>query len=245
MRAVALAFAALSITAGPAAAAAFDTTSSAALLAAPFSAPGESQSLVAYRPGDGLVRWEVGTRRGFVGGADLRLSTASVDANPVAGLLRPQQPLPVRESVELTFIRDWPAVISVQRRKLSLDITPHAGLGLSSSGGRLTEVGAMMRLGSRVMDAVGADDALQGSRLFLFAGFNRRATGLGLLPAPSVGRKDDSSVVRQAETGVSFRRGAMLAAFGYTNERTTLKGWGARAYTSDRVGLTVSIRPSR
>lgn len=241
MRTAALAFTALTLAAGPAAAQSFASP----LVATPLYAPGLAESGLAYRPGSGLVRWEVGAPRGFIAGGDLRLSSASVDASPIAGLLRPEASLAVRDTTELTFIRDWPAAISVQRKKLSLDITPHAGLGLSSSGDRLTEIGAMMRLGSRMMDAVGAEDALQGSRLYLFAGFNRRATGIGLLPTPTVGRKDDSSVVRQAETGVSFRRGAMLAAFGYTSERTTLKGWGARAYTTDRVGLTVSIRPSR
>lgn len=241
MRAAALAFAALILAAGPAHGAALQTSAPVGLIDAYAGAAGGDAGL-SYRPGKGLVRWDLGAP----GANGVRLTTADLEANPLSTLLRPLPPEGgSREAVAVTFVRNWPGAISVQHKRLSLDITPHAGLGFTSAGGRLTEVGAMLRLGSRVMDVVGAADALDGSRLFLFAGVNRRATAESLLHYKPVGRRDEAAVLRQAEAGLGFRRGDLSASLGYTRERTSLKSWGANTYGVDRVGLTISLRPGR
>jgi hypothetical protein len=206
---------------------------------------------LSYQPGQGLVRWRrgdiapLGAERGY----GLRLSTAALDANPGASLMRPDAEAAVagRQAFELTVVRDWPAALAYQSGRVSLDITPHAGFGLSSAGTQLAEVGALLRL-NRMMSAVGARDVLDGSRLFLFAGAQGRATGLNLLSSQALRDRPDpygDGFVREAQAGLGFSRGALQASLGYTHERIRYKAMGEAVRRDDRVGLTLAFRPRR
>jgi hypothetical protein len=206
---------------------------------------------LSYQPGQGLVRWRRGEATAFGPDQDysLRLSTATLDANPAAGLMRPgaEGRADGRQAFELTFIRNWTGAVAVQSGRLSLDITPHAGFGLSSAGAQLAEVGALLRV-NRALSAVGASDILDGSRLFLFAGANGRATGLNLLSTQALRVRDDpdgDGFVREAQAGFGFSRGALQASLGYTHERMHMKALGEDVRRDDRVGLTLSFRPRR
>jgi hypothetical protein len=248
MRAFSLAFSVLTLAAG-AARAASPEPSSTALFAAAYAGRAAGDAGLSWRPGQGLVRWSLGDNRALAPTGGLRVATASLEANPIAALLRPSPPAGVgADAYELTYVRNWPAAVNVQKGRLNLDITPHAGLGLSSAGAQIAEVGAMLRLGARLMDAIGADDAVRGSRLYLFAGANRRATGLNLLQSQTVRAKLNAGgvgegVVRQAEAGLGFRQGAVSASLGYSYERTRLKALAGDAYGFDRFGINLSIRP--
>lgn len=217
-------------------------------------APGQTVSAdglagLSYQPGEGLVRWRRGEPSAFGPDRDysLRLSTATLDANPALGLMRPGAEAEGRQAFELTFIRNWAGAVSVQSGRLSLDITPHAGLGLSSAGAQLAEVGALLRL-NRVVSAVGAMNAFDGSRVFLFAGAQGRASGMNLFSSQALRLRDDprgDGFVREAQAGLGFSRGALQASLGYTNERIRLKALGEDVRQDNRLGLTLSFRPRR
>ena len=242
------------------AAAAAETQSNLSLMQAAYAGPadlGRSEG-VSYLPGQGLVSWRSGASAGFgpVGGRhvdSLRIATASLDASPGRALTRPDLTgMGDANAFEFTYIRNWPAAFSVQAGRLDLDLTPHAGLGLSSAGSQLAEAGALVRLGARVQDrvlrAMGAEDALDGSRLFLYAGATRRAIGLNLLGKQALsGRanpRGDGSV-REAQAGIGLKKGVVSASLGYTYERTRMRTFGGDAREDNRVGLTVAIRPRR
>ena len=206
---------------------------------------------LSYQPGEGLVRWRLGEPAVFGPERDysLRLSTATLDANPALALLRPgaEGRADGRQAFELTFIRNWAGAVSVQSGRLSLDIPPHAGLGLSSAGTQLAEVGALLRL-NRMISAVGAKGVFDGSRVYLYAGAEGRASGMNLLSSQALRLRDDprgDGFVREAQAGLGFSRGALQASLGYTNERIRLKALGDGVRQDNRLGLTLSFRPRR
>ena len=211
---------------------------------------------LSYLPGQGLVSWRTGLAGSFAPTDGrhvdtLRISTATVEQTPGLALTRPAALSGDEPSAfALTYVRNWPAALSVQAGRLNLDLTPHAGVGLSSTGGQVAEAGALLRLGAllqhRMLGAVGADGALDGSRLFLYAGATKRAIGLNLLGKQALsGRanpRGDGSV-REAQAGVGMKKGMVSASFGYTYERTRMKTFGGETRQDNRVGLTVAIRP--
>jgi hypothetical protein len=118
-------------------------------------------------------------------------------------------------------------------------------VGLNSAGAQLAEVGALLRL-NRVVSAVGARGMLDGSRLYLFAGANGRATGLNLLSNQAMTTRANpygDGFVREAQAGVGFSRGSLQASLGYTHERIRFKALGEDVRRDDRVGLTLAYRP--
>ena len=251
----------IALSASANAAAAPESQSSLSLMQAAYvgsSDLGRSEG-VSYLPGQGLVSWrsDAITAFGSPGGRhvdSLRVATATLDASPGRALTRPDLDggMGDANAFEFTYIRNWPAAFSVQAGRLDLDLTPHAGFGLSSAGSQLAEAGALLRLGARVQDrmlrAMGADGALDGSRLFLYAGATRRAIGLNLLGKQALsGRanpRGDGSV-REAQAGLGLKKGVVSAALGYTYERTRMRTFGGEVRQDNRVGLTVAIRPHR
>jgi hypothetical protein len=236
--------------AGGARAAETDLDLMAVAYASPLSTAADGTAGLSYQPGQGLVRWRYG--EALVGPSEnygLRLSTATLDANPATALMRPGAPAngDGLQAFELTVIRQWVGAVSVKSKRVSLDITPHAGLGLSSAGTQLAEVGALLRV-NRAIDAVGAQGLLDGARLSLFAGLQGRATGANLLSTQALGVRDNSrgnGFVREAQAGVGFNRGVLHASFGYTHERLYMKALGEDVRHDSRVGLTLAFRPHR
>lgn len=248
MRVVALAFMVASVAAGSARAADLQP-SSTILFDAAYAGRARGDAGFTYQPGAGLVRWTLGDTLSPDQTRGLVVSTATLEANPLASLLRPSKATGA-DAFELAYVRNWPAAVNLQAGRLALDITPHASVGLSSAGSQLAEIGAMARVGLRMMEAIGAGEAVHGSKLFLFAGASRRSTGLNLLKSQNLQRKiaangvGDGSV-REAEAGLGFRNGALSASLGYTYEKTRLKALGGDAYGVDRFGLTVTVKPFR
>ena len=216
-----------------------------------------------FAPGQGLVRWTTGetqlsaTPGGPVdslrvsvggvfrapGGAPLNLSRAQYDANAY--------------EVELT--RDWPAALAYDGAKFGVDLTPHAGVGMSSLGGQ-AEAGATLRLMQR--DAVAADrlralGVRDGStfgergRWYLFAAASGRAVGLNMLHGETgwdrAGWTTDatSALVGDTQVGVGWRKGAVQTSFGYIHRE--VKGdnrlWGLDTKSDSMVAFSLSIRP--
>jgi hypothetical protein len=216
-----------------------------------------------FAPGQGLVRWMSGETQlspaapggpvdslrvsvGGVfrapGGAPLNLSRAQYDANAY--------------EVELT--RNWPAALAYDGPTFGVDLTPHAGVGMSSIGGQ-AEAGATLRLMKR--DAIAAerlralgvrDGATFGERgrWYLFAAASGRAVGLNMLHGDAgwdrAGWTTDatSALIGDAQVGVGWRKGAMQTSFGYIHRE--IKGqnrlWGLDTKDDSLVAFSLSIR---
>jgi hypothetical protein len=217
-----------------------------------------------FAPGQGLVRWTSGETQlspaksggpvdslrvsvGGVfrapGGAPLNLSRAQYDANAY--------------EVELT--RDWPAALAYDGPSFGVDLTPHAGVGMSSFGGQ-AEAGATVRLMQR--DAIAADrlralGVSDGStfgergRWYLFAAASGRAVGLNMLHGDNgwdrAGWTTDatSALVGDTQVGIGWRKGAMQTSFGYIHRE--VKGdnrlWGLDTKSDSMVAFSLTIHP--
>lgn len=209
-----------------------------------------------YLPGRGLVQWTRGevasfSRDGAPYVDQVQLSTTALDRLPAVALMRPAEAgyATARQTFDLTYVRNWPSMLSIEAGRLSLDITPHAGLGVSSGGGQSAEAGALVRLGEavqdRVLQAVGLRSAGVHPRWFLFAGASGRAVGLNLLRGKDSARRDDladDGFVRQAQAGLGVSRGPVHALLGYTHEVVTMRALGEQNRNDDRVGLRLAIR---
>lgn len=221
------------------------------LLAAAYAAPtfDSETGPLAYLPGEGLIRRRSSGAQAAGEIHSVRLATAEMSSNAALSLLRPGVDVAGRQAIELTYIRHWPDAVSLQAGRLSLDVTPHAGLGLSSAGRQLAEAGAMLSLSAlqrRVWDAVGVRRALEGSKVFLYAGASGRAVGLNLLSTQAMTAKADpygDGFVREAQAGLGFSRGAVSASFGYTYEQVRYRTLGDDRRANSRVGLTLAVRP--
>ena len=60
---------------------------------------------------------------------------------------------PDRQAYELSLVHDWPAAGSFGTRRIGVDVTPHAGVGMTSYGG-LAEAGATVQVSQRRDDVV-------------------------------------------------------------------------------------------
>ena len=78
----------------------------------------------------------------------------------VGGTLRTPMGLPLNlghgqydaSAYEVALTRDWPAAIAFDGRGFGIDVTPHAGVGMTSFGGS-AEAGATLRLMQRATPA--------------------------------------------------------------------------------------------
>lgn len=211
------------------------------------SAPGPlGLSAARYEPGVGLVRWTTGEVASF-GGPDtawtdsVRVSTAAYDPIPGASLMRPDvaggaaRP----QAYDVTYVRKWPAMVSVSKGRLSLDVTPQMGIGLSSGGGRSAEAGALVRM-AKAMGFAGRS----APRWYLYAGYHKRAMGLNLLRSDDPERrvKMDDGVAREVQAGFGAHRGRFHALIGYTHENLAMRSLGDSNRNDDRFGLSLAFR---
>lgn len=212
------------------------------------AAPGPAAGYASarYLPGQGLLRLS-GAEVAAFGPTNatyvdsVRIATAAYDPRPGAYLLRPNGgDIGSAEDFDVTYERHWPSAFSVSSGQLNFDVTPHAGLGVSSGGGRTAEAGALVRLQNRVMHVIGMTDADQPAHLYLFAGASGRTVG----PDPSLsqgGTAVADGFVSDTQIGVGFERGALAASLGYSQERVSFRTLGDTR-SDNRLGLTISIR---
>ncbi|MDB5498725.1 MAG: hypothetical protein JWP28_2756 [Phenylobacterium sp.] len=220
----------------------------------------------AYQPGAGLVRWTSGA---------VQLSPASghgpVDSLriSVGGALRTPGGLPLdlaraqyeADAYEVAVTRDWPAALAFDTRTFGVDLTPHAGVGVTNLGGS-AEAGATLRLmqrdsaAARRLAAMGVRDGStfgDRGRWYLFAAASGRAVGLNMLHGDGgwdrAGWTTDqtSTLIGDAQLGVGWRKGAMQTSLGYIHRQ--VKGahmlWGVDARDDSMVAFSLSIRPGR
>jgi len=217
----------------------------------------------AYQPGAGPVRWTSGAVQLSPAGA------ATVDSLRVSvgGTLRTPGGLPLNlaraqydtQAYEVALTSDWPAAIAFETKDFGLDVTPHAGVGVSSFGGS-AEAGATLRLSkrdgeaARRLRALGVGDGAEfgdRGRWYLFAAASGRAVGLNMLHNDTgwdrAGWTTDptSTLVGDAQVGVGWRKGAVQGSLGYIHRE--VKGqhmlFGVDPKADSMVAFSLSIRP--
>lgn len=159
------------------------------------------------------------------------------------------------DAYDVSYTRGWPGAMSMRSGRYALDVTPHAGFGMTSLGGS-AEAGATVRFGeddalSRLGVKDGAVFGEQG-RWYLFAAASGRAVGYNFLRGGDGWRRsgvstDDGAFIGDAQAGVAWRKGKLQASFGYVHRE--VKAQGVRAVDTSRdeslVAFTLSIKPTR
>ena len=216
-----------------------------------------------YRPGAAPVRWSTGQAAlSRSGDTALRVS--------VGGALRTPGGLPLNlargqydaDAYEVAVVHDWPAAFGFDTRSFAVDLTPHAGVGVTNLGGT-AEAGATLRLSQRVSDsavrrlkAMGVSDGAafgDRGRWYMFAAASGRAVGLNMLHGETgwdrAGWTTDatSTLIGDAQVGVGWRRGPLQTSLGYIHRE--VKGqhmlWGQDTRQDSMVAFSLSIKPKR
>ncbi|THD58973.1 lipid A-modifier LpxR family protein [Phenylobacterium sp.] len=218
-----------------------------------------------YQPGAGLVRWMTG---------ETQLTSPDAAGGPVdtlrvsiGGALRTPLGLPLNlgraqydpDAYEVAVTRDWPAALAFDGKGFGLDVTPHAGVGMTNFGGS-AEAGATLRLMQtdaslkQRLNAMGVRDGTafgDKGRWYLFAAATGRAVGLNMTHGDSgwdrAGFSTDatSTLIGDAQVGVGWRKGSMQTSLGYIHRE--VKGqnmlFGVDPGSDSMVAFSLSIRP--
>lgn len=188
----------------------------------------------------------------------------------VGGVLRPTGSAvvdPARaqfesRAYEVSVIRDWPAALRMDAGAFDLDLTPHAGVGMTSYGG-LAEAGAMVRVTpsrddravQRLRDIGVGDGAGFGDRgrWYLYVAASGRAVGLNVLRGESgwnrAGWTTDpsSTLISDAQLGLGWRRGSVQSSLGYVHRE--VKGdhmmFGQETRRDSLIAFTLSVKRGR
>ena len=220
-----------------------------------------------YAPGAGLVRWD--TREARLSGAaegpvdSLRIRQGDLYAGPGDLPLSQRSDIAGR-SYEVSVMRNWPGAFSFDAGRMSVDLTPHAGVGViggDGASGSSAEAGATIQLSkadlaSQRLQAMGVRDGAsfgQQGRWYLFAAASGRAVGLNMLHGDAgwnrAGWSTDptSKLVGDTQVGVGWRRGAIQTSVGYVHRE--VKGqhlmYGVDPKSDSMVAFSLSIRPRK
>jgi hypothetical protein len=169
---------------------------------------------------------------------------------------------PAAQSFDVRYIHGWPSALKWSAAGYDLDVSPHAGLGMSSAGGT-AEAGAMIRFGSglgkqfaRKLGLHEVDGSTYGDqgRWYLFAAASGQAVGLNMTPgAPGMPRnswssESTSALISDAQAGLGWRKGAMQASFGYVHreirgETVEVPTGSPNKISDSMVAFSLSIHP--
>lgn len=215
-----------------------------------------------YVPGRGVARWQVTELAvpSHTGNAvdAIKVSIGRVAVTPGALPVRPGDRVQTdAEAYEMTYTRGWPQVVAAGR--WDLGFIPHAGVGISNSGGQ-AEAGAMVRLSKRagqIADRLGVSDGRKfgdQGRWYVFGAASERTVGLNLTRNDAgkwsrAGFSTDtqSGMISDIQAGVGWRKGSVQASLGWLRRKVkgaqTLMGWDNR---KDSVfALSISIKPAK
>ena len=212
---------------------------------------GGATSTTAVGP-EGVVAWTSSeTWLPSGSGAVDRLRVASGSAAIVPGAPVWLNPSLGDQIFDVSYTRGWPRALSVRSNGYGVDVTPHAGLGLTSAG-ESAEAGATLRFGGAdMLDELGARG--RPGQWYFYAQSSGRAVGYNLIKgdptfhSANLFTQAEPGFMSDAEAGVAWRRGSMQASFGYTQRDLhlgTLRDTGISSHESV-VGLTFSFRPGR
>jgi hypothetical protein len=212
----------------------------------------------AYEPGARPMRWST---------SQAPLSSNTALRVSVGGALRTPGGLPLNlshaqydaDAYEVAVTHDWPAALAFSGHGVGVDVTPHAGVGMTNFGGS-AEAGATVRLMQRDsaaearLKALGLRDGAtfgDKGRWYLFAAASGRAVGMNMLHSDlgwnRAGWTTDatSTLTGDAQVGVGWRKGDMQTSLGYIHRE--VKGqnmlWGVDPKDDSMVAFSFSIRP--
>jgi hypothetical protein len=193
--------------------------------------------------------------------SSLRVSVGGVVKSPTARALNLQRGEFQARDYEVTLVRDWPAALKFDAGPVAVDVTPHAGVGLTNVGG-LAEAGATVRLGKlsrderarRELARLGVSDGAafgDRGRFYLFAAASGRAVGLNVLRDEGQWNRAgwttdaNSALVGDAQVGVGWRKGSWQSSVGYVHRE--VKGsymiFGQKTKQDSMAALTLSYKP--
>ncbi len=169
------------------------------------------------------------------------------------------------KTFDLSYTRGWPSALTLKAGAYDLDVSPHAGLGMSNAGGS-AEAGAMVRFGSnldtefvqRFASGLGihaVDGARYGDqgRWYLFAAASGRAVGLNMTRDSQTGdlRRSgwsvdpSAAIIGDTQAGFGWRKGSLQASLGYLH-REVKNEFGVRGAGmggDSMVAFSMSIHP--
>lgn len=214
--------------------------------------------------GQGPMRWSSGETRlsgGAGGETSLRVGMGGVLRTPGGLPLNVQRSMGFQsDAYEVTVVRDWPGAVSLNAGKVGVALSPHAGVGMTSSG-TSAEAGARLELShhrdeaavQRLKELGVRDGAAFGDqgRWYVYAAASGRAVGLNMLHGDGgwdrAGWTTDptSTLISDAQLGVGWRKGIMQTSFGYLHRE--VKGqhmiFGQQTRDDSMVAFTLSIKP--
>ena len=208
--------------------------------------------------------YDVDARETWFRGADgtvdrLRVTTGALAPSAYAPALRSEDGRfgGEVEAYDVSYTRGWPAAVTMRSGDYALDVTPHAGVGVTSLGGS-AEAGATVRFGEADDDGFERFGVKDGSvfgdqgRWYLFAAASGRAVGYNFLRGGDGWKRsgvstDEGAFIGDTQAGVAWRKGKLQASFGYVHRE--VKAQGVRAVDTSRdeslVAFTLSIKPRR
>jgi len=225
-------------------------------------------------PGQGLAEWRteevrLGDRGRGTAISALRLSVRALKWVPAGLVLGPDLGTEDGEtqSFDVSYIRGWPSALMLKAGAYDLDITPHAGLGLSDRGGS-AEAGAMVRLGAgldtlrakQIAESLGLSTVDSQSfgdqgRWYLFAAASGRAVGLNVTPDGATGNLRGSGwsidpaarIISDAQAGLGWRQGPIQAALGYLHRdiKNAFEIRGSGRDGDSLIALSFTVRPQQ
>ncbi len=155
---------------------------------------------------------------------------------------------------EISYTRGWPGAAAPLGDNLQIEVTPHAGLTMSTHGGA-AEAGATIRIGENLVRN-GQEAFGDRGRWYLFAAGSGRAVGYNWARtadgdfARSGFTHDAGSFMGDAQIGVAWRRGDIQTSIGYVyreheaDEVRIARGL-EREVAEGVLAFQLSIKPER
>jgi hypothetical protein len=218
----------------------------------------------AYEPGQGLVRWNSGevqlSNKESATVDSLRVSVGGTLNTPGGAPLNLDRAQFQADAYEISLIREWPKALSFEGKAFDVDLSPHAGVGVTNYGGS-AEAGAQVRVSrdekaARKLKDMGiSDGAAFGAmgRWYLYGAVSGRAVGLNMLHSDGgwdrAGWTTDatSALMGDVQLGVGWRKGIMQSSLGLIHRE--VKGqhmiWGQQTRDDSLVAFSLSIKPQR
>jgi len=218
----------------------------------------------AYKSDAGLVRWNSGQVQlstGVAGPVDsLRVSVGGALVTPGGVPINLDRAQFQADAYEVALIREWPKALSFEGKAFDVDLSPHAGVGMTNYGGS-AEAGAQVKISrderaARKLKEMGLGDGAHfgdAGRWYLYGAVNGRAVGLNMMHNEGgwdrAGWTTDatSALMGDVQMGVGWRKGIMQSSLGVIHRE--VKGqhmiWGQQTRDDSMVAFSLSIKPQR
>ncbi len=180
-----------------------------------------------------------------------RLRVASGSAAVAAGAPVWLNPNLGDQIYDVSFTRGWPRALSLRTNGYGMDVTPHAGFGVTSFG-ESAEAGATFRFGGAdALDQLGQRH--RPGHWYFYAQTSGRAVGYNLghvgdalnFNRSNLFLQSEPGLMNDSEAGIAWRRGALQASFGYSQRGFYLQNMRDVDFQSHEsvIGFTLSFRP--